>query len=243
MTEKETVFIELIGEPSTGKTHISSLFSNPFLADLTVRAKSQFVLKKLYPEDWKDRYARLTVYKDLEDALVKAHNDGRKTFIIETGAELRLFLGIEALKLIQKDKPQRQSLGTYEWKKVNEMFKDLVEKCMITYKMNLIITAELKDEWKAKQLTGRRKRDGYPKMNFFADLRLLLKIEKVVTEPNPETVVQKRIAVVAKNGFISQLSDEWVDRIELPEDNDPSEGKTFGIIMKITGIDEERWTR
>lgn len=234
---------ELISEAAVGKSHTSLLFSNPVLCDLTVGGKSRFNVQKLYPKDWESRYFRIVVYEDIIKALAKAHTDGRKTFIIETGTELRLLLGDKALKDLQKEKPQREALGTYEWKEANNLFKTIVGKCIEEYKMNLVITAELKDEWKSKEKTGRRERDGYPKMDFYCDLRLYMKIEEEITSVNPEKKVKKRVALVVKNGLIDSLSTEWIGSIELPYDNDPSKGETFKKIMELTKLQEERWVK
>lgn len=234
---------ELISEAAVGKSHTSLLFSNPILVDLTVGGKSKFNVQKLYPKDWESRYFRIVVYEDIIKALIKAHNEDRKTFIIETGTELRLLLGERALKDLQKDKPQREALGTYEWKEANNLFKVIVSKCLEEYKMNLVITAELKDEWKSKEKTGRRERDGYPKMDFYCDLRLYMKIEEEITSVNPEVKTKKRVALVVKNGLVDSLSTEWVGKIELLYDNDPSKGETFRKIMELTKLQEERWVK
>ena len=77
-------------------------------------------------------------------------------------------------------------------------------------------------------------------MDFYADVRLYLKVETKVTGINPEVVEKKRVAIVAKNGLVDQTSPDWVGRIEIPRE-DPVTGETFEMIMKLTGLGEERW--
>lgn len=225
-------FTELIGEPATGKTHLAMLYSNPVLADLTLRGKSKVIVQKLYPEDWEDRYFRIKSFDDLRKALKKAHEDERDTLIIETGSDLRLMGGEEFLKELQKKKSERQTLHPTEWKAVNTWFNEIVNKAIEDYKMNLVLTAEMRDEWKSNKATGRRERSGFPRMDFYADLRLYLKVESKVTGVNPEVVEKKRIAIVAKNGFKDQTSSEWVGKIELTHE-DPPTGETFEMIRGL----------
>ncbi len=241
MTDKLPIVTEIIGEASTGKTHTSLLFSNPALADLTLRGKSKINIQRLYPEDWKDRYFRIKSYNDLKVAIKKAREDKRATFIIETGSDLRLLLGEAHLENIQKRSSGREALGTYEWKQVNKWFHEMVEYLVETHQMNFVITAEMKDQWKNKTRTGVRARDGYPKTNFYCDLRLYLKIEKESTGDDPVVVVKKRVAMIAKNGLVDSTSPEWVSKIILPRDNDPKELKTFRLIMELTQLPEDMW--
>lgn len=241
MTEKKPIVMEIIGEDSTGKSHTSLLFFNPVLADLTLRGKTRFNVRKLYPEDWEKRYFRIKSLNDLKSAAKKAQEDGRATFIIETGSELRLLLGEEHLKDLQKDKPQRKALHVTEWKQVNRWFAEVIEYLVEKHEMNFIITAEMADEWKSNKPTGRRRRLGFPRTSFYCDLRLYLKIEKTVTGTNPEVVEQKRVAIVAKNGLIDSTSPDWVGKIILPRDNDPKELRTARLIMELTQLPEDRW--
>lgn len=238
---KKPIVAELIGEPSTGKTHISLLFFNPALADITLRGKSKFNVRKLYPEDWEERHFRIKSLEDLRAAVKKAYEDGRKTFIIETGADLRLLLGEAHLKEIQKKKSSRQELGTYEWKQVNKWFHEMIDELVEEYEMNFIITAEMKDEWKQKERTGRRARSGYPRTSFYCDLRLYLKIESIETGTDPVVVEKTRVALIAKNGLMDSTSPDYVSKIILPRDNDPSELTTFRLIMGLTQLPEDRW--
>lgn len=238
---KKPIVGELIGEASTGKTHTSLLFSNPALADLTLRGKSEINVQRLYPEDWEERYFRVRSLNDLKSAAKKAQEDGRATFIIETGSDLRLMLGEEHLKDLQKEKSSRKALHPTEWKQVNLWFAEIIEYLAETYKVNIILTAEMADEWKSNKPTGRRRRLGFPRTEFYCDLRLYLKIETKVTGANPEVVEKTRVAIIAKNGLVDSTSPDWIGKIILPRDNDPSELTTFRLIMELTQLPEDRW--
>lgn len=237
---RQAVFVELIGEPSMSKTHTSLLFLDPVLADLTLRGKSKVILQKLYPDDWEDRYFRIKSFDDLRKALDKAREDGRRTFVIETGSDLRFMGGEEWLRELQKAKSSRKALHPTEWKAVNSWVNEIINKTVEEYQINLVITAEMQDEWKDSKTTGRRKRSGYPRMDFYTDIRLYLKVETDVEGVNPEVVHKKRVALVAKNGFKDQTSPDWVSKIELPYE-DPLTGETFKMIMGLTGLPEEKW--
>ncbi len=241
MTDKKPIVTEIIGEASTGKTHTSLLFSNPAIADLTLRGKSEINIRRLYPEDWYERYFRIKSYDDLKRAAKKAHEDGRATFIIETGADLRLLLGEAHLEDIKKRSSGREQLGTYEWKQVNKWFHELVEYLVEKHKMNFIITAEMKDDWVQKKKTGIRARSGYPRTDFYCDLRLYLKIESESSGEDPVVITKKRVALIAKNGLVDSTSPDYISKIILPRDNDPKELKTFRLIMELTQLPEDMW--
>jgi len=241
VTDKLPIVTEIIGEASTGKTHTSLLFSNPALADLTLRGKSRINIQRLYPEDWSKRYFRIKSYQDLRNAVKKAKEDKRATFIIETGADLRLLLGEAHLKNIQKQKSSREALGTFEWKQVNKWFHEIIDDLVEDSKLNFIITAEMKDQWKQKERTGVRARSGYPRTDFYCDLRLYLKIVSKSTGEDPVVVTKTRVAIIAKNGLVDPTSPDWIGKITLPRDNDPKELKTFRLIMELTQLPEDMW--
>jgi len=232
------VIVELIAESGDGKTHLSLLFSNPALADLTEMGESIEIVRKLYPDDWKSRYFRCKTFQHVRNALNQAHTDGRKTFIIETGSHLRLVIGEEALEDIQKDKAKRKSLHPTEWKYVNSEMSKFLSKLKEEYKMNLVISAQMDNEWKNKEMTGKRKNQSYPKMGHIADIRIFLKIKKVEIG---ETKTSKRVGQVIKIRLVDKLSEDYTKEIIFESDNDPSKLKAFKQIMSITKTDESRW--
>ncbi|MHA3965039.1 MAG: AAA family ATPase [Candidatus Thorarchaeota archaeon SMTZ1-45] len=232
------VITELVGEPTEGKTHIALLFSNPALADLTETGESVEIVKKLYPEDWSDRYFRCKTFQDVRNALNQAYKDGRKTLIIETGAHLRLIAGAEALEDLQKNKPERKNLHPTEWRYVNEEVAKFLSKSKEEYKMNIVFTAQMDDEWVNKEKTGKRKNESYPKMDHIADIRIFLKIKEVEID---KVMTYRRVGTVFKNRLDDKLSPDFVKQIIFERDNSPSELKTFKQILSITKVDEERW--
>lgn len=232
------VITELIGEAGDGKTHISLLFSNPILCDLTEIGESVEIVRKLYPEDWKDRYFRCKTFQCVRDALNQAHADGRKTIIIETGSHFRLIAGTEALEDLRKAKSQRKSLHPTEWKIVNEQVAKFLSKAKEEFKINVVFTAQMDDEWKGKEKTGKRKNESYPKMDHIADIRIFLKIKEVDIGG---VKTKRRVGLIFKNRLVDKLSSEYVKEIIFERDDDPSELKTFRQIISVTRVDESRW--
>ena len=71
--------------------------------------------------------------------------------------------------------------------------------------MNVVFTAQLKDEYIRDVRTGVRIRDGHRRADFIADYRILLILE----EENDEMV---RKAKVVKNRFVDRVNEnEWTD--------------------------------
>ena len=232
------MILELIAEAGDGKTHLSLLFSNPALADLTEMGESVEIIMKLYPDDWKERYFRCKTFQDVRNALNQCKVDGRKTLIIETGHHMRYIAGAEALADLQKDKKSRKNLHPTEWRYVNEEVAKLLSKAKEEMKINLVFTAQMDLEWVAGKTTGKRKNQSYPKMGHIADIRIFLKIKEVIIN---EVKVKKRIGQVFKIRLVDKLSPDFTKEIVFESDNDPSELKSFKQILSITGVDESRW--
>jgi len=232
------VIVELIAESGDGKTHLSLLFSNPVLADLTEMGESIEIVRKLYPNDWKERYFRCKKFQDVRNVLNQCQADGRKTLIIETGHHLRYVAGLEALEDLQKDKKSRKNLHPTEWRYVNEEVAKLLSKAKEEMKINLVFTAQMDLEWVGGKSTGKRKNQSYPKMGHIADIRMFLKIKDF---KEGEITVSKRVGQVIKIRLVDKLSEDYTKEIIFESDNDPKKLTSFKKILAITKIDESRW--
>jgi len=211
--QRVPLFIEIIGEPSVGKTHLCCLFPMPALLDTTPKGEGYIILKKLHP-DWKKRYFRIRKFRDILTCLkyIEANKDGFKTIAIDTAADLRGLAIDECLEELKKEKPERQRLMPEEYSCVNKKTNDLIE--VVTdpegkFCMNLVFTAQMKDEWVKRESTGRRIRDGHPKANFQCDLRFYLQLKQKV-DPNTMKYINEyeRVCQIIKCRFRNQTDKE-----------------------------------
>lgn len=219
---KVPLFVEVIGEPSTGKTHQSCLFPKPALFDTTPKGEGYTVLRKLYPQEWKKRYFRIMCFEDVRKALkyMKTNKAFYKTIIVDTAPGLRGFAAAEYLKELQKVKPSRKALMPVEYKGVNLKVNNLIN--MVTYPkgdycMNLVFTAQMRDEWVGNKSTGRRIRDGHPKANFMCDIRLFLQIKQKVDQKTMQYIPNKfeRTCRVVKCRFRNQVDEnDWMPELK-----------------------------
>ena len=160
---KVPLFVEIIGEPSVGKTHLSCLFPKPALLDTTPKGEGYYIIRKIYPEEWKQRYFRVRCFKDVMIALeyVRKRRELFRTVVVDTGADLRSLAIDACLEELRKEKPERQRLMPEEYscvnKKVNEFVDEVTDPERLC--MNLVFTAQMKDEWVDRRPTGRRIRD------------------------------------------------------------------------------------
>jgi len=225
---KIPLFCEIIGEPAVGKTHLSLQFPDPVLLDTTPRGEAMPIVMKIFPKTWKERWVRIRRFQDLRNAVNQAIRDKRRTVVVDTGADLRQ-LGAEEYC---KEKSKKAVYPLTEWRWVNEKIKEFIDRVLIDGEMNLVFTAQMKDEWKIgpdRQLVKvGRQRDGYPKMPFYADLRLYM----VLSESSEK--VERRVYIV-KNRFVDRASSEWVSELKPPF--------SFESIMKLTRLPEEMWVR
>lgn len=215
---KVPLFVEVIGEPSTGKTHLSCLFPKPALLDTTPKGEAYVVLKKLHPQDWKKRYFRIRCLEDIRKSLqyIKVNKDNYRTIVVDTAADLRGLGYDECLKELQKENPKRQALMPEEYKCVNRKINGIIDEITDPegdLAMNLVFTAQMRDEWIGRKSTGRRVRDGHPKANFQCDIRLFLQIKQRVDRKTMQYIPNEyvRICRVVKCRFRNQVDKEdWV---------------------------------
>lgn len=218
--QKVPLFVEVIGEPAVGKTHFSCLFPSPALLDTTPKGEGYFVLRKLH-KDWKRRYFRVRSFEDIRKALkyIKVNKDAFRTVVVDTAADLRGLAIKECLEELRKEKPERQRLMPEEYSCVNEKVNGFIddvtdpegELCM-----NLVFTAQMKDEWIDRKNTGRRIRDGHPKANFQCDLRFFLQLKRKIDEKTMQYKDEyERHCRVVKNRFRDMTdAEDWVKELE-----------------------------
>ncbi len=217
--KKVPLFVEVIGEPSTGKTHLSSLFPNPVLLDTTSKGEGYSVIKKLFPDAWERRYFRVKCFEDFRKHLkyIKTKTDFYKTVIVDTSPDLRALGSKEYLGELNKAGKDRQALMPQEWRWVNEKVNDWIRDITDPDKlcMNLVFTSQMTDEWISGKPTGRRVRKGVPDMNFQADIRLFLQLRQKVDNTMRYTGEFERTCSVLKCRFRDQAdSNDWINELK-----------------------------
>jgi len=210
---KVPLLIEIIGEPSSGKTHLSALFSKVALFDTTPKGECYVILKRLYPSEWRMRYFRVRSFEDFMKHLkyVKTKEDFFKTVVVDTSVDLRALGGKWHLAELQKSKPDRKALMPEEWGPVNAKINEFISEITNPEKMcmNLVLTSQMQEEWVARKTTGRRIRKGVPTMNFQADIRLFLQITQKVDEKTMKYIDEfVRTCRVIKCRFRDQANKE-----------------------------------
>jgi len=164
------VLVEIIGEPAVGKTHLALTFPKPFVFDTTPKMEARFVIMKLLPNDWKDRYMPIKNYPQLVENIKQVvKRDDVKTVIIDTGTDLQALCTEYEL-----EKKQRERLLPVEYGRIREMIDTDIIEAVIEANKNLVMTAQMDDEYVGGQKTGRRIPKGYKRMAFQADIRVFL---------------------------------------------------------------------
>jgi len=178
--QKVPLLVEIIGEPSAGKTHLSTLFPKVALFDTTPKGEGNVILQKQYSKEWKMRYFRIRSFEDFMKELkyVKTRGEFFKTVVVDTSVDLRA-LGAKSWLKAHTD---RSNLMPEEWGWVNRRINEFINEITDIKKMclNLVLTAQMQEEWIARKTTGRRIRKGVPTMNFQADIRLFLQVKQKV---------------------------------------------------------------
>lgn len=245
---KYVMFIELIGEYETGKTHLASTFPNPVLLDTTPArnfgglkvGESMLVFSKLH-KDWKERYFLVSSFEDVDKAINKAIEDNRVTVIIDNSADLVVRMGEEWYLKVEntpekmrkrkaQGKPEKKEkvYPITEWSKIYNYIDVNIFQKIMSNGMHLVCISKLKDEYILDKKTGRRVRDGYKKLDFMSDLRILMKLEKKGGK-------WIRRGIVRKNRFADRTS-SWVE--ELSELNFKG---ILDLIEKTSGISKNMW--
>jgi len=241
--QKVPLFVEIIGEPSSGKSHLSNLFPKPAVIDTTTSKESYITLRKLFPTNWKEKYFPVWNLADIRKALedITTKKEIFRTVVIDTSADLRDLGSKEYLAELNKQGKKREALMPTEYKWVNQKIDEIIDKINSVPKpddknkekflqMNLVFIAQMKDEWAGGKSTGKRIRKGYPNANFQSSIRLFLKLEQDVDATMHYTGKYKRVCVVVKNRFKDQASDSWIGTLD--------QLNWSGIITKLTDLKE-----
>ena len=216
---KIPLFVEIFGEPATGKTHFSLLFPSPVILDTTPKGEALVIVRKLYPNEVDKRWIPVRSFKDIRLAVEKYCNEPWvKTIVVDTSANLQ---DLAILEWLSERKGRERPLP-FEYKEIRDKIDRVIEYVM-QHERNLVFTSQMKDEYTADgKKTGRRVRDGYVKTPFMADIVLRM----VLLEGNP---VQRKVVVV-KNRFRDMANpQEWISEIR----------PCWEDIIKLTGLPEE----
>jgi hypothetical protein len=242
--QKVPLFVEIIGEPAVGKTHLSCLFPKPAVIDTTASKESYIILRKLFPAEWKKRFFPVWNLENIRKALeeIIKNKEMYRTVVIDTSADLRDFAADEYLAELNKQGKNREAVMPKEYKWVNQKIDRIIDKAKVIPKpdtkdmekylqLNLVFVSQMKDEWSGEKPTGKRIRKGYPNANFQSDIRLFLQMESVVDLTTMRTTGKfKRKCLIVKNRFKDQASEAWVSEL------DPINWS--GIITKLTDLKE-----
>jgi len=164
------VLVEIIGEPAVGKTHLSLTFPKPFLFDTTPKQEAKPIALKVLGAEAQKRYSAVKSYPQLVEGLkIVLKREDVKTIIIDTGADLQ-GMCVE----YEVERKGRERLLPVEYGRIREMIDTDVTEAVVEAGKNLVMTAQMDDEYVNGQKTGRRVPKGYKRMAFQADIRLFL---------------------------------------------------------------------
>jgi hypothetical protein len=223
------VLVEIIGEPESGKSHLSLLFPRPFLLDTTVKQEALPIIRKLHT-DWEKRYKPVRSWEDLEKEVESAvAREDVATIVFDTSMDLQDLAAIHWLK----EKKKESVFPITQYKHVRDKIDVIINQVQKAEK-NMVVTAGMKDEYIQDKKTGKRIRDGYARMPQQADIRLYLRIaEKTkVSESGIAVTEYVRECVVVKNRFRDKAGKDWIPNLN------PVDWKT---LMQATGLSEEEW--
>jgi len=196
-----TILIEIVGEPSAGKTHMALGFPEPYLIDCGPRGEGEVVLKKFY-DSVDDKYMIARTWKNVMDGINYALDGKKKTMIFDLSEYLVVLAGREWCRVNKK----KSIFPIVNYQHVYRMIDDIICKC-ICNNMNVVMVSGLKDNYVDDKKTGRREHAGYKKLTYQCDIRILLELVK-------EDDKWIRRGRVVKNRFVDKCSEEFKEYLE-----------------------------
>lgn len=203
------MFVEIIGESNSGKTHMALTFPDPFVFDLTQNKETMVNLSKQFSNDWRDRYFPVQrspenpyEHPDLNGVREKLDEvlDEYDTIIFETSKDLRTVAGEEWKKEHDAKKVYPQTeWGDIKRNKINPIVARVNDKC------HMVITSYMGPKYdKDGNKTGQRERKGMKRTDFMCDLRFYIELSE-----------DKRDVSIVKTRF-----EDPVDSKDTIKDND-----------------------
>jgi len=188
---KKPLFVEIIGETTTGKTTLASKFPRPLFIDTTPSRESFPIFESVVgKEEALKRYRHVESLEEIRKAIQTATDTA--TVVIDTSTDLQKL----ALKEWLKENPDRKRPLPVEYGEIRRKIDDLIYDVIGKRMLNLVFTSQMTDEYDAEgKKTGRRIRDGYVKAPDMAGIRLLLKFEQ------DKNGALKRVCKVIKNRY------------------------------------------
>lgn len=231
------LYIEVVGEPGVGKSHYSYNTPKPAVIDTTTKKEGQTLLRKFYPDEWEKRYFPVWTMDDIRKAIVTISQNRSffRTIVIDTAADLRELATAEWCLKNKRQRPQ-----PFEYGDIDDAVNSIIDvinsfprpgtpETGNYLRMNLVMIAQMKDEYLDNKNTGRRIRKGFPKSNFQADIRLYFDMVDILdTNTQQPTGKQTRRVRIIKSRFLDKASDQWIAELK------PTDWKT--TIEKLTDL-------
>lgn len=199
--DKFCIMVELIGEPAKGKTDTALNFPKPLLLDTTPNMEAYPVLLKKFNYNRVEAlkvYRRVRSLQDIKNEIEHATANGFKTIIIDSSSLLQEF----ASKAWCEEHHKKSVFPITNFGQVREKVDDVMNS-MKSNGLNVVLTSQMKDEYINDKKTGGRIKDGYARLDFQADYRILLEIKDNV-----------RKYTVIKNRFADETDPKYVKVIE-----------------------------
>lgn len=165
------ISLEIYGKKGVGKTHLAQMVPNPVVVDCTPLQEALLVCKKLYPDDWNDRYYHVEFLITISNIIKTAVRAKRKSIVFDVSKELEQLVIDDYCRKFKKDLVYPLTDYHYIHKKIRNVLVQAHKA-----KLNIVFVSNIKNKYKKNDVVGKIP-DSCPKIDNYVKTRIELVIE------------------------------------------------------------------
>ena len=195
--ENAALYFEIAGEGSMGKTYsCCTSFSRPFLLDTTPRGDGRFTARKVFGDDFGDKYYRA---RSLDDAVDKV-DDVIKSGEFATVA-IDEYSGMRKLgsKWYMKTFKKNAVFPISDWSIITNRINNEIIWKLQDSDINVVVTSGFHDVYIKGERTGGRAANSPPNASLDIDFRIMLVENEEHTDVNVRVVKNKFMSIRERN--------------------------------------------
>lgn len=195
--ESASLYFEIAGEGGTGKTFsCCTSFPRPFLLDTTPRGDGRFTARKVFGDDFGDKYYHAISLDDAIDKVGDVIDSGEfATIAIDEYSGMRKLGSKWYMKVYKKN----AVFPITDWSIITNRINNEIIWKVHDSNINVVVTSGFHDVYIKGEMTGGRSANSPPGASLDIDFRIMLVENEEHTDVNVRVVKNKFMSIRERN--------------------------------------------